>query len=230
MHCASKTPINCDNNKKIFNENLDLMKKLLNFSKVKNIKNFIFLSSISVYGKKNVKIYKENNRFNKPDIYGQSKRACEKMLQKYEKQNYINNFKFISIRLPGVVGFGSHGNFISEITKKIISGQRIEVSNKLSYFNNIVFVDDLAKFILRVIKIKKLKHEFVNLASNKKIKIADIIKIIYRRFDIIENVKWIKTKKKSFCIDFSHALKCGYKPVSVKKSLIKFTNDYLKNL
>ena len=39
-----------------------------------------------------------------------------------------------------------------------------------------------------------------------------------------------KNKKKSFCIDFSNALECGYKPVSVKNSLIKFTSDYLKKL
>lgn len=230
IHCGSKTPTNCNNNKKIFDENLDLMKKLLNFSRVKNIKNFIFLSSISVYGTKNVKIYRENNRFNKPDIYGKSKRECEKMLLKYEKQNYKKNFKSISIRLPGVVGLGSHGNFISETTKKIISGQRIEVSNKSSYFNNIVFVDDLAKFVLKIIKKKKLKHKFVNLASNKKIKIADVIKIIYSRFDTKKNIKWIKTKKKSFCIDFSNAVECGYKPDSVKNSLIKFTSDYLNKL
>ena len=224
VHCASKTPANCSKDSVVLNQNLKMMKNLLDLVKKKNIKSFVFLSSISAYGKINKKILFESHKPNKPTIYGKSKLVCEKLLSNLSKKN--KDFKFLSIRLPGVVGFGSEssGNFISKITKKI------EVSSKLSYFNNIIFVDDLAKFVMKCIDTKKLKYEFINIASNKKIRILDVIKFIYLRLNIKENVKWIKTENKSFCIDFSNALKCGYKPVSVKRSLINFTNDHLKRL
>jgi len=230
VHCASKTPANCSKDSVVLNQNLKMMKNLLDLVKKKNIKSFVFLSSISAYGQINKKILFESHKPNKPTIYGKSKLVCEKLLSNFSKKN--KDFKFLSIRLPGVVGFGSEssGNFISKITKKIISGKRIEVSNKLSYFNNIIFVDDLAKFVMKSINTKKLKYEFMNIASNKKMRIVDVIKFIYLRLNIKENIKWIKTENKSFCIDFSNALKCGYKPVSVKKSLINFTNDHLKRL
>jgi hypothetical protein len=83
---------------------------------------------------------------------------------------------------------------------------------------------------MKSVNTKKLKYGFINIASNKKIKIVDVVKFIYFRLNTKENIKWIKTENKPFCIDFSNALKCGYKPVSVKKSLINFTNDHLKRL
>ena len=228
IHCASKTPVNCNNDKKIFVENLDLMKKLLNFAEVKNVKNFIFLSSMSVYGSKNVKIYKENNNFNKPDIYGKSKRLCEKMLINYDKQKSKAEFKFISIRLPGVVGLNSHSNFISDSVKKILTNKRITVSNPDTFFNNIVYVNSLVNFIIKFIKTKKSKINVINLGSSNKMKIKEIFDFIYIKLKKENKVDWIKTNKNPFIIDFKKALKIGYKPMTVKNSLSKYLSEIKK--
>jgi UDP-glucose 4-epimerase len=228
IHCASKTSLNSSKDSIMLSQNIKMIKNLLDFVKKKNIKNFVFLSSVSAYGKINKRILFENHKPKNLSTYGKSKLICEKLLSNFSQIN--KDFKFLSIRLPGVVGYGSHGNFISDLTNKIISGKKIQVSNKLSYFNNIIFVNDLAKFVMEIIKTKNLKCMSINIASDKKIRIVDVIKFIYFRLNIRENVQWIKKKNQSFCIDFSNALKCGYKPISVKKSLTNFTNDYLKRL
>ena len=122
IHCASRTPVNCKRNSLIFNQNVKMMKNLLNLASRKNVKNFIFLSSVSAYGKINKKTLFENNRSISPNKYGQSKVICENLLYSYGKKQ--KSFKFLSLRLPIVVGNGSHSNFISEITKKITQTER----------------------------------------------------------------------------------------------------------
>ena len=66
----------------------------------KKIKKFIFLSSVSVYGKINIKVLKEDYKPNNPNKYGISKLICEQALNELSKYN----ISFISIRLPIVVG------------------------------------------------------------------------------------------------------------------------------
>ena len=227
IHCASKTPSNCTNDK-AFYENIQLMKMLLNFSKQKKIKYFIFLSSVSVYGLIKSKILKESNSFNSPNSYGKSKINCEKMLINFKKKNKKNGFKAISIRLPGVVGRGSHGNFISETTKKIFRNKKVVIFNPNSFFNNIIFVNSLSNFILKLIKKKKINIDFINLASSQKIKIIDVINYIYLKLKKKNNVAWSKIQTNTFTIDISKARKIGYNPLTVKASLNNYLNEFRK--
>ncbi len=225
IHCASRTPVNCKNSSLIFNQNVKMMKNLLDLSSRKNVKNFIFLSSVSAYGKINKKTLFENNRSINPNRYGQSKIICENLLYDYAKKQ--KSFKFLSLRLPIVVGKGSHSNFISETTKKIINNDQIKASNKSSYFNNIIFIDDLSKFLLNYLKYKNCKFLYVNVASFNKMKISNVINYIYQRLKRKKNIEWSKSKSPAFCINFRNALKCGFKPSSVKNSLKKYTSLYL---
>ena len=98
------------------------------------------------------KILFENYKSYKPNSYGISKIECEQLLINYNK---LTKTPYIILRLPGVVGYGSHSNFITNITKKIYKNEKIVVSNRNDYFNNIVFIDDLSRYILKIIKTKK---------------------------------------------------------------------------
>ena len=181
IHCASKTHINCEKDLTIYEQNIKMMKNLLDLAKQKKIKKFIFLSSVSAYGKINNNLLYENDKPINPNPYGKSKIFCENLLSNFSKEN--EDFKSIAIRLPGTVGFGSHGNFISDITKKILVGKEIKISNKSSYFNNIIFVDDLSNFLLTLLKRKKFKYDFINIASNRKMKIMNVVNFIYSRLN-----------------------------------------------
>lgn len=224
IHCASKTPINCSSNTQIFKENLKMMNNLIYLAKKKKIKKFIFLSSVSVYGKINIKVLKEDYKPNNPNKYGISKLICEQALNELSKYN----ISFISIRLPIVVGEDSHSNFISKITHKIIDNKEIKARNKNSYFNNIVFVEDLAKYIKDFLNNKKENPKIVNLGSNYKMKINNVVNFLYKKLDKEKNIHWIRSGPKSFLIDFSIAKKNGFKPRSVKLCLEKYTDIFLK--
>jgi len=226
IHCASKTPVNSNNNKITFNQNVNMMKSLINFSKKKNVKCFIFLSSMSAYGIIKKKILFESYKPYKPNSYGKSKIECEQLLIDYSK---ITKTPYLIIRLPGVVGLGSHSNFITEITKKIFKNEKIIVSNRNDFFNNIVFIDDLSKYILKIIKTKKIRYNLINLASKNKLKISNLINFIYEKLKIKnKKIIWIKNKKRSFTINLNKASQNGYSSSSVKKSLENYIME-IKN-
>jgi nucleoside-diphosphate-sugar epimerase len=226
IHCASKTHINCSSNKEIYEKNINMMKNLINLAKEKKVKKFIFLSSVSAFGEINKSVLLEKDRPNKPNIYGKSKIVCENLLYSSFKKN--KSCSFLSIRLPGTVGRGSHGNFISEITKKILKNKKIKVSNKNLYFNNIIFIEDLFFFIKHFInKKKKIDYKFINIASKNKIRIIDVVNLLYKSLKRKKNVEWINSEKKAFYINFKNALKCGFRPKSVKRSIIDYAKEYL---
>lgn len=227
IHCASKTPVNCTSDKKIYNQNIKMMKSLILLSKKKKIKNFIFLSSVSAYGVIKKKILYENLKPFQPNSYGRSKIYCENLLSIFSKKNSI---KHLNVRLPGVIGYGSHGNFLSYVLNNIVSNKVIKVSNKSSFFNNIIFVEELLKFLEIFIKKGNCKFDHINIASKNKLKIKTVINLIYRFLNKPKNIIWVDSKKKPFCIDFKRALKCGYKPETVKNSLRKIVLDYRNNL
>ena len=52
----------------------------------------------------------------------------------------------VSIRLPGVVGPGSHDNFLSDTMTRLVAGETAVVRNPDALFNNVVHVDDFACF------------------------------------------------------------------------------------
>jgi nucleoside-diphosphate-sugar epimerase len=226
IHCASKTPVNCRVDKTIFDSNIIMMKNLIKLAKEKKVKNFIFLSSVSAFGKIKKAILLEKDQSRKLNIYGKSKIVCENLLYNNFKKNSFCNF--LSIRLPGTVGLGSHGNFISETTKKILEDKKIKVSNKNSYFNNIIFIKDLFNFIKNFIsQKKKINYKFVNIASKNKMKIKDVIDLLYRSLKRKKNIQWINSNEMSFYIDFRNALKCGFRPKSVKNSIINYGKECL---
>ena len=224
IHCASKTPVNSNNKKDTYIQNVNMMKNLIKLSKIKGVKTFIFLSSVSVYGLIKDQTLSESYKPYKPNSYGKSKTKCELMLGRYCRNS---NTKYMVIRLPGVVGEGSHSNFITEISKKIQKNELINVTNKYNYFNNVVYVDDLSKFILKLLKKKNFKSNIVNLGSKNKIKIFELIDLIYNLLNVKnKRIKWNNNHSNSFTIDIKEAVKSGYKPSTVKKSL----KNYLSKL
>ena len=222
VHCASKTSANSNNSKIVMDQNINLLKKLLIFAKRKKIKKIIFLSTMSVYGKINSQLVNENTQFDRPDFYGKSKIRCEQLLKTFCKNNKV---RFLIVRLPGVVGPGSHGNFISKMGNKIIKSKKIKLNNKNKDFNNILHVKNLSEFIQFFLKSKKNNSLILNLASKGKLKIENLFKNFILKLNKKTKVTWINKPTPTFIISTSKAIKAGFKPYSVKKSIGLYAKD-----
>ncbi len=77
---------------------------------------------------------------------------------------------------------------------------------------------------------KKSCSRVVNIASNYKMKIINVINFLYKKLDKKKKINWVKSKKKPFLIDFLNAKKLGFKASSVKNSLEKYINSFLHTL
>jgi nucleoside-diphosphate-sugar epimerase len=111
IHCAGYVHHreNILNRHKFNRINVDLTKSLASKAKASSVKHFIFISSMSVYGKTSGPIIENITPFHPVNAYGKSKLKAELFLRKLE----TNNFKVSIIRPPMVYGNGAPGNFKS---------------------------------------------------------------------------------------------------------------------
>ena len=217
IHCSSKTPESKYKSKNIYTNNISQMKNILKI-KQKLIK-FIFLSSVSVYGDViNTAYVSENYKGRNVNTYGKSKFECEKILEYFAKKNKVSSYAF---RLPGVVGFFSHSNFMSILLKKIKNKLEINLFNPNSKFNNIIHVDFLIEAIDFAIN-KKNNFSIFNLASTFPIKLYKIVDILCKKFNYKGKIEWYKTRSDSFCISLNKAKRFGFKFKNTEENIFRF--------
>ncbi len=121
-----------------FKVNCDLAVEAAKKSKESGVRQFIFLSSMSVYGKDTGVITKDTEPSPKSN-YGKSKLMAEKQILELAS----DNFKVCVLRPPMVYGDGCKGNYqtIVRIVEKLPVFPR--VNNKRSLIN----IDNLSSFV-----------------------------------------------------------------------------------
>jgi UDP-glucose 4-epimerase len=222
IHCSAKSPEKNEFNYTDYKNNILITKNLIEYSKNNKPKKIIFLSSLSIYGKIITKKVNEKTRILSSDLYGKSKLECENLFKEISKKIPV-----ISIRLPGVIGKNSVRNWLSNLINDVKKNKSINIYNLNGSFNNTIHVNDLGKFITKLINIKFKKFNKVCLATKKPIKIYEIINL-FKKFYKLDNEKInIKqTKKRNFLIDYGLAKKkFDYIPTSTKSSLVKFLKE-----
>lgn len=131
------------NAEEYFRVNRDLTYELALKAKNENVKHFIFLSSMSVFGK-NTGIISDLTVPKPNTSYGQSKYEAEKLIKELE----TSVFKVSIVRPPMVYGYNCKGNYskISKLSKK--TPIFIKINNKRS----MIFIDNLSEFLTLIIK------------------------------------------------------------------------------
>ena len=222
IHCASLTPANCSNQKTIYQQNNSLTDSIRSAIHTIKPKLFIFCSSVSVYGDIYGGTLRLESPFNKPSIYGETKLLSENIFSKACEEVGV---KCIILRLPGVVGFGSHGNIISKIVDHFSSNSDIPLSlkNPDSLFNNIVPIPLLIDFI--DLLINQSLHDsdsFLTIpTASEPIPFREVVDRLSQLFNSnsSDNIVWSQSDNRSFTIDCDDVFARGYKKVSTLESL-----------
>ena len=122
-----------------FSVNRDLAISVAQKAKAEGVKQFIFISSFSVYGKNTGRIRNiDKPSPQKNDYYGQSKYQAEQNINLLQS----DDFNVALVRPPMVYGPGCKGNF----------HKLVNYTKKLSFFPNIdnqrsmIFIDNLSEF------------------------------------------------------------------------------------
>jgi nucleoside-diphosphate-sugar epimerase len=217
IHTAAISPENKITERKMLKYNFLTTKNIIDYAIKNKILKFIFLSSISIYGKIDEPTLSENTRIKNPSAYGLSKLKNEEYIKK-------SNLSSISIRLPGVVGKLSKRNLLTRILKS--KKKIINAYNKNKLFNNVIHVDNLSNFIIELCN-KKFKRGNIPVlvSSTKPIHFKKVMDILAKK----KKIKYIKKLKNSFVINNNLAIKkFKFKPWSTIYSLKKFVMENSK--
>lgn len=149
LHCAGI--VHKKENKKFrnlfFNVNRDLTVKLAKKAKDSGVKQFIFMSTISVYGLHgdlyNKTVIDEKTKYNPNTFYGESKLEAELELIKLNDEN----FKVVIVRPPMVYGPDCPGNYKKLRKLALIAPIFPLISNQRS----MIFIDNLTEFLKQII-------------------------------------------------------------------------------
>lgn len=132
-----------------YSTNVLLTENLAAKAKADGVKQFIFFSTMAVYGiGKSLKptIIDENTPCNPKDLYGKSKYQAEQKLKAIED----SSFRVSIIRPPNVYGYNCKGNYIKGFTKAVQAMPIIpyafpEVKQSMLYIDNLT---ELVKMII----------------------------------------------------------------------------------
>lgn len=219
IHIASLVPSDNKTRNQLIEVNFKNSEKLLSDLLSKNLRQIIFISSMSVY-KKNQSLISENSPLEFNDAYGESKLMFEDYLYKLSLIN--REIKTLILRLPGYVGKNSKNNFISSIKTKIINDEEVVFVNPNSLFNNVIHEKTLSKMMSKFIYKEKRKFLILNPAAKYPMKLKNIIKLMYKIRNKNFKIKIEKTKSKSFLIDTSLSRKLGYEINNTKDEILRF--------
>lgn len=122
--------------------NRDLPIELAGLAKAVGVKQFVFLSSMSVYGNKEEVITKETKE-NPSTYYGKSKLAAEKGLMQLESAY----FKVLILRPPMVYGPKATGNYTRLSKLSRITPIFPNIANQRS----MIYIDNLLEFVRKAI-------------------------------------------------------------------------------
>lgn len=130
-----------------FRVNRDLCLKVAEHAKKAGIKQFVFLSTLKVYGGfvKGSELRNEDSECYPEDAYGKSKYAAEKELKKLEDDSFIISI----IRTPLVYGEGVKANMISLV--KLVDRFPVLPFGKINNRRNFMFAENLVGYIDRII-------------------------------------------------------------------------------
>jgi nucleoside-diphosphate-sugar epimerase len=145
VHLAGKAhEMKAVDDKLYFEINFELTRKLADEAKKQGVRQFIYISSVKVYGNMADAFVDETTTCKPDDAYGKSKLAAEEYLRSIEDAH----FRVAIIRPPLVYGPGVKGNMIRflALAEKKLPLPFGGIDNKRS----MVFIDNLVELINRV--------------------------------------------------------------------------------
>lgn len=175
----------------------------------RGIRNFIHVSSMSVYGSVKVSEVSAQTEIRHSTPYGAAKWASECYLN-----SLSNLLPAVSIRSCGIVGRKSHRNFLAQIFAAMANNKsRVSVSNPDFPFNNVIHEDTLAAFLVYLALNHQSGFNAVPVGSSDPIPLRAVLEMIAERTHFQGILDWIPTSNRPFSIDISDAVEMGLRPL-----------------
>jgi UDP-glucuronate 4-epimerase len=149
---------------------------LLEFARKRNIKQFVFASSSSVYGINEQVPWSEEDKLMPISPYASTKLSCEMLGHVY---SHLYGIRFLALRFFTVYGPGQRPDLaIHKFFRSMIRGESIPVFGDGSTSRDYTYVEDTVKGIEAAINYESSDFEIINLGNHRTITLSDLIKAI----------------------------------------------------
>ncbi|HEV8287276.1 MAG TPA: GDP-mannose 4,6-dehydratase [Chitinophagaceae bacterium] len=149
---------------------------LLDFAKEKDIQQFVFASSSSVYGINEHFPWKEDEQLLPISPYAMTKLAGEMLGHVYTK---LFGIRFIALRFFTVYGPAQRPDLaIHKFTRAILNDKPITMYGDGSTSRDYTYVDDIIKGVVAAITYTQSNFEVINLGNNYSVSLKELISSI----------------------------------------------------
>jgi len=219
IHCAALL----DNKGKYdwnqyYKNNVLLLEKIIHYI---NFKRLVFISTGSIFSSNTLNPNPNN-------YYGLSKFLSEKLLEIFS----VNKKKqIVIIRFPIIIGKNSSSSLVDYFSSYIIKNKTIEIYGSGKYKRNIMHVDEAVQIIIKLCFKKNYKsnYEIFNAGSSNSMSIIDIANLTKKTLNSkskISKVRKVRRANYDSIININKLKNAiDYKPLTTKKSIIKFLKD-----
>jgi UDP-glucuronate 4-epimerase len=202
---------------------------LLELARARNMRNFVFASSSSVYGSNKKMPFKETDKIGTPmSVYAATKHAGELLCHSYH-HNYglkASCLRFFTVYGPG----GRPDMVIYKFVKSILEDKPITVFGDGATSRDYTFVDDLAKGVVAAAD-RPFKYKIFNLGNNKPVLMNELIAIIEKHLGkkaVIQRAPLPKADVPATYADITRAKKLlGFEPsIGIDEGVRRFVEWY----
>jgi len=178
VHLAAKAGVRPSiKNPVLYQEvNVGGTQNLLEFARQKNIKQFVFASSSSVYGINENIPWNEEEKLKPISPYASTKLSCEMLGHVY---SHLYGIRFLALRFFTVYGPAQRPDLaIYKFFDSISKGQAIPVFGDGSTSRDYTFVEDTIQGIEAAINYTKSDFEIINLGNHQTVTLSELIAAI----------------------------------------------------
>ncbi len=206
-------------------------KNILELAVKKNIKQFVFASSSSIYGNAPAPFNEDYKDLQPISPYAQTKLFSEKTGKEFSNKYDLN---FISLRFFSVYGPGLRPDLVmNKIAASIYKNEKIKIFGDGSTSRDYTYVDDIISGIMKAIDYKEAKFETFNLGNGNPIKLTEILSIFEEETKGKINIEFVDSIKGESDITWADNNKAktilGLNPKTDIRNGIKNYLDWYKN-
>ncbi len=227
IHCAAAIPSAVLDEAELTRINIEGSRRLFEHAVKSGASVIVFCSSVAVYGRIATDVVDPDTPIDAPGAYGRSKLESEGKLAEFSRAHA--GLRALSIRLPGVVGPGSHDNFLSDTIRRLAAGETISLRNPDALFNNVVHVDDLASFADTLLTALPPGHRATTVGAIDPLPVRDVVAMLQHATGGAGQVHY-RREGHSFLISSEHARGLGYRPPTVRSAVERFASGYAVGL
>ncbi len=172
----SSGEISFENPLRDLKDNVESTLNLVEVSKKAECSNFIYASTMSIYGQKPDRRIAETDSADPISFYAVGKLASERYLKIFSSKN----FNPIILRLFNVYGPGQNlsnlkQGMISIYLAQAINDRKIDVKGDKHRFRDFIYIDDVVRVFEHFLFQQKYKFEIFNVCTGKKTSVEQIL-------------------------------------------------------